>query len=243
MYFLAQSALALRCENKKLSLWAGQKQHTEGPTVFTVFFFCLFSLATALFTFAMYVGPYKLKYFSLQLIDLFRCLMVLSLVKQYRQLPPNLLDSCVFGKLYSLLCGTLSPLGMHQGQICLYIHLGEGLLSFLAHSLSPPLSIVDFNSVIHSSPCCSPSYIGPLLKWWSTCAISWRRIDILQQMCFDKATFFLIVTVLSFIVLVWSPKLVTPSFFNVLDTLNFKFPDFHCSSNWAEYVFFYSVFH
>ena len=162
MYFLAQSALALRCRNKKLSLWAGQKQHTEGPVVFTGFFFCLFSLATAFFTLALYWGPYKASYFSLQLLDLLRCLMVLSLVKQYRQFPPNLLVSCMFGKLYSLLCGTLSPLGVHQRQICLYIHLGEGLLSFLAYSLIPPLSIVDFSSSIHSSPCISSLYIGPL---------------------------------------------------------------------------------
>ena len=32
------------------------------------------------------------------------------------------------------------------------------------------------------------------------------------------------------------------SFFNVLDTLNFKFPDFHCFSNWAEYGFFILYF-
>merc|ERR1711888_399779 len=163
MYFLAQSALALRCRNKKLSLWAGQKEHTEGPVVFNGLFFCLFSLATALFTFALYWGPYKLKYLSLQLIDLFRCLMVLSLVKQKRRLPPNLLVSCMFGKLCSLLCGAFSPLGVHQGQFFLYIHLGEGLLSFLEHSLSPPLCIADFNSIIHSSPCVSSSYIGSLV--------------------------------------------------------------------------------
>ena len=54
------------------------------------------------------------------------------------------------------------------------------------------------------------------------------------------ATFLFIVTMLFFGPLPFiGKKLVSPSFFfNVLDTVNFNFPDFHFLSNWAAYFFF-----
>ena len=80
IYLLTQTSFVLRSTNRNLSLSAGQKQHTDGPVVFTALFFILFSLATTFFSLAIDWGPYKFAYSSLHLTECFKCLMVLSSV-------------------------------------------------------------------------------------------------------------------------------------------------------------------
>ena len=67
IYLFGESAFALRCTNRNLYLWAGQKHHTDGPVMFTGLFCIVFSLGTKFFTFAMNFGPYNFAYSTLQL--------------------------------------------------------------------------------------------------------------------------------------------------------------------------------